>query len=295
MSAVILDNGSSLMKVGFASDDKPKYIPSIVGRTDNIQNCYFGDDANAKRGIMRIRYPIENGIITNWDDMTQLWDHIFYNVLRIEPEEQSVFLTEAPLNPKANREKMVNIIFEYFNVPKCYLSLSPLLALYASGRTTGFVMDSGYNVTCGVQIYEGYCLPHAITRTNLGGKDVTEYFIELLNKKGHKFTREIVKNIKEELCDITLVNDDVEEKEYKLPDDNIINIGIERFKCSEILFNPKLFDIEQDGIHKIFYKSIIESDFEIRKDLFENIVLCGGNTMFNGINQRLMKEWNKFG
>ncbi len=83
----------------------------------------------------------------NWDDMEKLWHHMFYNELRTAPEEHPVLLTEAPLNPKANREKIVQIMFETFNVPACYLAVSPVLSLYANGRTTGIVVESGNHYT----------------------------------------------------------------------------------------------------------------------------------------------------
>merc|ERR1719230_1804265 len=104
-------------------------------------------------------YPIEHGIVTNWDDMEKIWHHAFYNQLRS--------LTEAPLNPKANRERMTQIMFETFQVPAMYVAIQAVLSLYASGRTTGVVLDSGDGVSHTVPVYEGYALPHAIERLDL--------------------------------------------------------------------------------------------------------------------------------
>eukprot|EP01083_Nonionella_stella_P155645 503051_1 len=151
-SAIVIDNGSGIMKGGFAGADAPKAIfPTIVGRPKHQgvmvgmgqKDAWVGDEAQAKRGILKLTYPIERGIVTNWDDMEKVWHHLFYNELRIAPEEHRVLLTVAPLTPAANKEKLTQIMFETFNVPAMYLANDAVLALYASGRTTGIVLSSG--------------------------------------------------------------------------------------------------------------------------------------------------------
>jgi actin len=190
--------------------------------------------------------------------MEKIWHHTFYNELRVDPAEHPVLLTEAALNPKANREKMIQLQFETFNVPSFYVGIAPVLSLYSSGRTTGIVFDAGDGVSHIVPVYEGSSLQHAILRLDLAGRDLTACLQKILNERGDTYTtdaqREIVRDVK------------------------------------ELLFRPSFNDFAFDGIDQTLFESIQKCDIDVRKDLYANIVLSGGTTMFNGLPERIEKE-----
>ncbi|XP_063726779.1 actin, clone 302-like [Symsagittifera roscoffensis] len=312
--AVVIDNGSGTVKAGFADEDNPRAVfPPIVGQPKfdpklfgwEHKDTYVGDEAQAKREILgNNRKTLERGILTNWNDMEKIWRHTLFNELRIDPEDYPVLLTETSLNPKSHRERMTQIMFEKFGVPAIYVAVQAVLSLYAAGRLTGLVLDIGDGATQTVPIYESYSIQHAIQLLDLGGNDLTKYLGQMLGERGLSFTTttdlEIARDIKEKLC-YTALDFDQEfkqtknsieiKKTYSLPDGQVITVGNERFRCPEFLFEPEILKKQAGfGVHKMVHKSIQKSNHDIRRYLYENIVLSGGSTMFPRFDERLSKE-----
>jgi centractin len=230
------------------------------------------------------------------------------------------------LNPRSNRDTAAQILFETFNVPALHTSIQAVLSLYASGRTTGIVLDSGDGVSHAVPVYEGFAMPSSIRRIDVAGRDVTEYMQTLLRKSGYVFhtsaEKEVVRLIKESVSYVA--HDPRKEErdwvgvkpneskfaEYVLPDGfklkvrlfvlcsmfgqaNILKIGAERFRAPEILFDPEIIGLEYPGVHQIVVDAINRTDLDLRKSLYSNIVLSGGSTLTKGFGDRLLTELQK--
>lgn len=246
---------------------------------------------------------MENGIIRNWEDMGHLWDYAFYDKMKIDPRGRNILLTEPPLNPLKNREKMVGTMFEKYGFNGVYVAIQAVLALYAQGLSSGVVVDSGDGVTHIVPVYESVVLNHLTKRIDVAGRDVTRNLINLLLRRGYAFNRtadfETVRQIKEKFCyvsyDLEYDNRLAEEttvlmEKYELPDGRTIKLGPERFQAPECLFQPYLVDCEQPGIAESLFNTIQGADLDVRSSLYKAIVLSGGSSMYPGLPSRLEKE-----
>jgi len=302
------------VKCGFAGSNFPHAIfPSLVGRPIlraeekvegvEIKDIMVGEVASKLRSMLQLSYPMENGIVRNWEDMEHLWNHTFYEVLKVKPAETKILLTEPPMNPIKNREKMAEYMFEKYGFNALYVAIQAVLTLYAQGLLTGVVVDSGDGVTHIVPVYEGFALPHLTRRLDVAGRDVTRYLIKLLLLRGYAFNRtadfETVRQIKEKLCyvgyDLLLETKLAQEttvlvENYTLPDGRVIKVGSERFEAAEALFQPQLVDVEAVGVAEQLYNTIQAADIDIRSEFYKHIVLSGGSTMYPGLPSRLEKE-----
>lgn len=312
---IVCDNGTGFVKCGYAGANFPAHIfPSIVGRPIiravnkigdiDVKDLMIGDEASKLRSLLEINYPMNNGIVRNWEDMCHVWDYTFgKEKLDINPRECKILLTEPPMNPTTNREKMIEVMFEKYQFAGVYIAVQAVLTLYAQGLISGVVVDSGDGVTHICPVYEEYALPHLTRRLDIAGRDITIYLIKLLLLRGYAFNHsadfETVRMLKEKLCYVGY-NIETEEKlavettvlveSYTLPDGRVIKVGGERFSAPEALFQPHLINVEAPGIAELVFNTIQSADIDMRSELYKHIVLSGGSTMYPGLPSRLERE-----
>mmetsp|Transcript_6672 Transcript_6672/g.10490 ORF Transcript_6672/g.10490 Transcript_6672/m.10490 type:complete len:347 (+) Transcript_6672:241-1281(+) len=268
-----------------------------------------GDECAKYRHMLEVKYPVSAGKILYWKgdySIEHIWDYAFNEKMKIDASEHRILLTEAPMNPKQNRVKMLECMLEKYQFKGASVSMQAMLVLYAQGLLTGVVLDSGDGVSHCVPVWEGLLVPRWIKRLDVAGRNVTERLIKLLQARGHNFHRsadmDTVRQIKEKHCYVGY-DLEIEKKlgldtttltrKYTLPDGRSITLGSERYQAPEVLFQPHLGDekyAEQKGIHQMVYDMIMESDIDLRRDFFKHIVLSGGSTMYPGLPTRLEKE-----
>jgi len=324
---VVIDNGTSTIKAGFAGGSKPKVVfGTKVGRAKHMRimpggaleadqdlssggpsSIFVGRKLDEHRGAFVLEYPMDKGYVTEggWDAMERLWEHVYSKTnLNAKMDEHPVLLTEAPLNPRRNRDQIAEVFFETFRSPALFFTPPSVLSLYASGRTTGVVLDVGEGVTHAVPVYEGFALPHSVTRSDVAGRDVTRQLQLLLRRSGLNFTTtaesDFVKSMKEELCYLTptggsdILLDSNTEKEsktqYQLPDGQAVQLSNERYQAPNVLFDPFSLGSEEPGVADVLVNSIMKSDLDLRSKLFSQIVLAGGSTLFPGFGDRMLYE-----
>ena len=320
---VVCDNGTGFVKVGYAGENFPRSIfPSMVGRPIlraeeavaeglELKSIMCGDEASQVRNSLECSYPVENGIVKDWDDMEQLWNYTFYEKLGIDTKDYKILLSEPPMNPLSNRKNMVSKIFELYGFHAANVSVQAMLTLYAQGLLTGVVVDTGDGVTHVIPVYDGFVPEHLIRRLDVAGRHITRYLIKLLLLRGYAFNRtadfETVREIKEKFCyvahDINVERrlaqeTTVLEESYTLPDGRVIKIGRERFEAPEAMFNPGLIDVEGKSKHgkaggvadMVFEMIQYDADKDCVMDFYKHIVLSGGSSMYPGLPSRLEKD-----
>ena len=313
---MILDLGTASVKAGICGESLPSVVfPTVVGipskRTGLLKkktaepeaaakSHYIGHEAIHHMNRASLQYPVEHGIVQNWPIVEQVLNHTFEE-LSLSPDETGVVLTIPPYNPKPCTEQLVQTLFEAFGVMEIAVVPSGVCALYASGRTTGLVLDSGEGVTHVTPVFDSFIVQSAANRLNYGGKQITDHLKTIMFERGFNFTTPqdelLVRKLKEETCYVSLdyeadmkLAEDGLLANFDLPDGQSIQVGKERFRAPEILFNPSIVQNELPAVQEFVSSAVKGCGIDIRKSLLGNIVLCGGNTLFPGYAKRLEVE-----
>ena len=304
---IVLDHGTSTTKAGFAGTKSPHFIvPTLVGTAKEDADmvgikskAYFvGAEAVLKSNLLNLVNPVENGIIKNWEFMTQLWDELFANMFHCPLNDICILTGEKPGTTKESKFKMAQILFEQFNIGGFSSIQQSSLALFSNGLLTGLVLDDGEGIANITPVFEGYTIPHAIIYTQLCGSFLTENMKRLIIERDPDSKdwelRDFVA-IKDKLT-YSPIDYQAEEQspevfeKLRLPSGLYYEVGRERFIASEALFDPQIANMQCDGIHQVMFDSIMKCDIDIRRDLYKNIFLAGGTTMIQGFAERIEKE-----
>ncbi|XP_032992761.1 actin-like protein 9 [Lacerta agilis] len=307
--AVIIDTGTGTCKAGFAGQQTPQaVIGTLVGhpteksmRTRRDRpNTFVGERARLEPDV-DIILPVRHGIIIDWDAAEVLWRHLFYHDLKVAPEDHALLMSDPPLCPTTNREKLVEVVFESLNSPGMYVAYQSVLSVYAHGKISGLVVDTGHATSHTVPVHQGYNLPHATERMDIAGANMTSFLMDLLRNMGHYFDErmwDVIDDMKQKCCYVAF---DFETEwnrpkrdyvaDYQLPDGQIISLGKERFQCTEMLFSPpQMPGLNLLGLHGMALRSIRKVPEESRKEMYENIMLCGGSSLFDGFEKRFLHD-----
>jgi actin len=326
---IVIDAGSSLVKAGWSCEDAPRCVfrSNIVsssfanleensnGDSSNNNNSSGNNSSNKKSNKNSSDYssapnnanangvsPIVRGKVESLETNGKMEKLLAYTFGETEldayPEtvNSPILFTEPPGMSKNDREKMAAFLFDKFKPPGICFASTAVLALFASGRTRGIVLECGGGVSHTVPIFEGFSLQHAMNKLNLGGIDVTSELQQSLrrSKVGSGLTNDLFEEIKCNLayCDIGEQRQQGSQ-DYELPDGTSVTVD-ERSasSCADILFDPSAKGIENinGGLGQMVWNGIQNCDRDLQPDLFNNIVISGGTSMLTGFSTRLESE-----
>ena len=315
VQALVLDLGSRVIKYGFSGDNAPRVVmPNIIGKVNSVNNVmvgypvrdfYIGDKAQSMRGNLEMIYPILNGIIHNFDLFEKVLHHVFYNEIIVAPEMHPLLMTEHPLNPKFNREKLLEIAMETFNIPGVHFSIPGVLNYYASAEgandQSGLFIDCGSGVTSVVPVYRGEVLTNSIVRQNWAGEVCTDKLMQLLRESGHTAilnNREVIESLKIKIAtvskDSTPASSNINDVSTVLSSTGEeIKLGGESTQCMEPLFNPQVSAADLLGVHQLTFSSLQSCPVSTHEELCSRIVLSGGSTTCPGFETRFFNEFTQ--
>jgi len=309
-ASIVLDTGAVCSSAGNAGEDSPKLkFPTCVGYPPEMAHLQIkpgetwkgqytvGAEALRKKSSSMLKWPIEQGVIKDWDAMEKVWHHAFAELMVTPAEEYGgVLLGDAITNPKDGRERTTHIMFERFQLPSFYTAPLPILAMYAAGKTNGVTVDAGEHFVHVVPVLEGYPVLYATQKLGLAGLHVSEAVAKALARLGVTADEAAARKVKEEVCHVSMnyaaesANLGTSKKDYTMPDGTKVALGAEQVQPYEIMFAPEQHGYDHRGLQHVIYKVVMDCDYDQRNELWNNIVMVGGTSLAKNIVPRLQKE-----
>ncbi|XP_058382004.1 LOW QUALITY PROTEIN: actin-like protein 9 [Diceros bicornis minor] len=307
--AVVIDMGTGTCKVGFAGQARPTYtVATIVGcqpqkpaPTGQLAlETFIGEAARARPELTLVQ-PVRSGIVVDWSAAELIWRHLLEHDLCVATQDHPLLFSDPPFSPTTNREKLVEVAFESLRSPAMYVASQSVLSVYAHGRVSGLVVDTGHGVTSTVPVFQGYKLPHATERLDLAGTHLTAFLAEMLLGSGVQLGQQdldTVEDIKHRYCYVAadLLQEQArpeqeDRQSLELPDGRTVTLGKELFQCPELLFSPPAIPgLSPVGLPTMATRSLLKVPLEVRADVAQNVLLCGGSSLFAGFEGRFRAE-----
>ncbi|NXL47272.1 ACT protein, partial [Podilymbus podiceps] len=266
LCAVVIDTGTGHTRSGLAGDEQPRSVVPSQGEGGPL---------------------LTHGVVTNWDGLEELWHRVFYRELGVCPEEVAVLVTDAPLSPPANREKVAELLFEGFGVPAMLVLPRSLLATYSYGRTSGVVVGSGAGTSYVAGVQDGYALPHTTFRLDVAGDALTLYLGRLLGSRGIHLGDDSLRCLKETCCCVMPGAGGA--LPLTPPDASGLLLGDERFRCPEVLLAPAALGLPGPGLLEQAARSL-HCCRGPPSHPPPPLMLAGGTTLLHGFTRRLAAE-----
>ncbi|KAJ8543374.1 hypothetical protein K7X08_005897 [Anisodus acutangulus] len=317
VSAIVIDLGSHTCKAGYAGEDAPiALFPSVVGSIDQMEvdnpdnpgdNSGSAPDSKSKaKQKLYVISPIKDGMVVDWDIVENIWDHAFRDCLLIDPKEHPMLLAEPCSNTQQQREKAAEITFKKYQVPALFLAKNAAVATSPIG---GEIL-----IDCLIKSLElkGITIKprYSFKRKEIRPGEFQIVDLEFPNTtESYKLycQRTIASDIKE--CVSRAPDTPYDDSSYsniptsyELPDGQTIEVGADRFKIPDILFNPSLVQTipgmesfaetaaSLRGLPQMVIESINKCNVDIRRELFSSILLAGGTASMQQLKERLEKD-----
>ena len=288
LQTIIFDLGAYNYRIGYSGNDRPSFIfpPIKFNEKDDYEfltsqkgDGYFND-------------------IKKFEDFFD--DFISDKELNTSLNQGSILFSEPIIHNKTQRMDLTQFLFEKYEIGGLFFCNNSVLSSFSYGKSSCIVFDSGHSQSNVVPVHDGMIIKNGINFFNLNGINIEEIIInDLINKQIKEYDAynilqkiQIISDLKEILF---TPEEDKENKKYVLPDKKNIEINDDFISILKKEIENKLFNEEKGNLKSIILKSISSVLLDIKKELINNIFICGGNSLifnnyFKDLKDSLVKQ-----